>query len=243
MNNIVEFFSPAWNFFVHNLFSMAALTISVYTLWKGRKHLSFTFQKDISILPFKSIFCFDKDGNKLTYDICLMTSISIVNPSSSDIGYFDLRVFDTNTNINLNFLTSRTLPPDLDDKRVFYQATEGLRQLDIPTRNFGTFKSNSFSRMDIVIIIPDNLDTNSMDNLQDKKIQTLLKNQGVYNGLIAVGIIYSLFFTHSYYNSLLAIMIYIILVALYGSFSSGNKSIFFKQGTLAVIVAILLLIS
>ncbi|MFK8248074.1 hypothetical protein ACI78P_01570 [Leuconostoc mesenteroides] len=172
MNNIVEFFSPAWNFFVHNLFSIAALTISVYTLWKGRKHLSFTFQKDISILPFKSIFCFDKDGNKLTYDICLMTSISIVNPSSSDIGYFDLRVFDTNTNINLNFLTSRTLPPDLDDKRVFYQATEGLRQLDIPTRNFGTFKSNSFSRMDIVIIIPDNLDTNSISiDIKYPKVQ------------------------------------------------------------------------
>lgn len=75
------------------------------------------------------------------------------------------------------------------------------------------------------------------------QVQTLLKNQGVYNGLISVGIIYSLFFTHNYHNSLLAIMIYIILVALYDSFSSGNKSIFFKQGTLAVIVAILLLIS
>ncbi|WP_349535565.1 DUF1304 domain-containing protein [Leuconostoc citreum] len=83
----------------------------------------------------------------------------------------------------------------------------------------------------------------SETDLQSKKIQTLLKNQGIYNGLIAVGIIYSLFFTHNYHNSLLAIMIYIILVALYGSFSSGNKSIFFKQGTLAVIVAILLLIS
>ncbi|SJX69253.1 hypothetical protein FM131_06330 [Weissella confusa] len=37
-------------------------------------------------------------------------------------------------------------------------------------------------------------------------------------------------------------MLYIILVALYGSFSSGNKSIFFKQGTLAVIVVVLLLV-
>lgn len=83
----------------------------------------------------------------------------------------------------------------------------------------------------------------SQADLQNKKIQTLLKNQGVYNGLIAVGILYSLFFTHNYHNTLLAIMIYIILVALYGSFSSGNKSIFFKQGTLAVIVAILLLLN
>lgn len=176
-NNIVAFFSPALNFFVHNLFSIAALTISLYTLWKGRKHLSFTLEKDISILPFKSIFCFDRDGNKLTYDICLMTSISIVNPSNSDIGYFDLRVFDTNTNINLNFLTSWTFPPDLDDKRVFYQTTEGIRQLDIPLRSFGTFKSNSFSRMDIVIIIPNTLDTNSISlDIKYPKVQ-LFKNK------------------------------------------------------------------
>lgn len=176
MNNVIEYFSlifqSVWRFFAHNLFSIAALTVSLYTLWKGRKHLSFTFDNDIKILPYKSIFCFDKDGKKLTYDICLMTSISIVNPSSSDIGYFDLRVFDTNTNINISFLNSRTFPPDLDDKRVFYQSTEGLRQLDIPTRNFGTFKSNSFSRMDIVIIVPNNLDTNSISlDIKYPKIQ------------------------------------------------------------------------
>lgn len=82
----------------------------------------------------------------------------------------------------------------------------------------------------------------SKDDLENEKISTLLKNQGIYNGLIGLGILYLLIFTKNYNGGLLAIMIYIILVALYGSFSSGNKSIFFKQGTLAVIVAILLLI-
>lgn len=82
----------------------------------------------------------------------------------------------------------------------------------------------------------------SKDDLENEKISTLLKNQGIYNGLIGLGILYLLIFTKNYNGSLLAIIIYIILVALYGSFSSGNKSIFFKQGTLAVIVAILLLI-
>ncbi|MHB9649236.1 DUF1304 domain-containing protein [Weissella paramesenteroides] len=82
----------------------------------------------------------------------------------------------------------------------------------------------------------------SKDDLENEKIRTLLKNQGIYNGLIGLGILYLLIFTKNYNGGLLAIMIYIILVALYGSFSSGNKSIFFKQGTLAVIVAILLLI-
>lgn len=82
----------------------------------------------------------------------------------------------------------------------------------------------------------------SKDDLANEKINTLLKNQGVYNGLIGVGILYLLIFTQNYNGTLLAIMFYIILVALYGSFSSGNKVIFFKQGSLAVIVAVLLLI-
>lgn len=78
--------------------------------------------------------------------------------------------------------------------------------------------------------------------LSSDKIKLLMKNQGIYNGLIGVGILYLLIFTQNYNNSLFAIMLYIILVALYGSFSSGNKSIFFKQGTLAVIVVVLLLV-
>lgn len=82
----------------------------------------------------------------------------------------------------------------------------------------------------------------SKDDLQHEKVNTLLKNQGIYNGLIGIGILYLLIFTQNYSSILLAIMIYIILVALYGAFSSGNKAIFFKQGSLAAIVAVLLLI-
>lgn len=82
----------------------------------------------------------------------------------------------------------------------------------------------------------------SKEDLQQEKVNTLLKNQGIYNGLIGIGILYLLIFTQNYSSTLLAIMIYIILVALYGAFSSGNKAIFFKQGSLAVIIAVLLLI-
>lgn len=82
----------------------------------------------------------------------------------------------------------------------------------------------------------------SKEDLESEKVNTLLKNQGIYNGLIGIAILYLLIFTQNYNGILLAIMIYIILVALYGAFSSGNKVIFFKQGSLAVIVAVLLLI-
>lgn len=79
----------------------------------------------------------------------------------------------------------------------------------------------------------------SSEKLADKNIQTLFKNQGIYNGLLGIGIIYSVFLLPS---MLLPIMIYIIAVALYGSFSSGNKSIVFKQAGLAMVVTLLLLL-
>ncbi|CAH1856498.1 DUF1304 domain-containing protein [Convivina praedatoris] len=79
----------------------------------------------------------------------------------------------------------------------------------------------------------------SSEKLADKNIQTLFKNQGIYNGLLGIGIIYSMFLLPS---MLLPIMIYIIAVALYGSFSSGNKSIVFKQAGLAMVVTLLLLL-
>lgn len=87
--------------------------------------------------------------------------------------------------------------------------------------------------------------TFSMDksDLQHPKVKLLLKNQGVYNGLIALVIFYATFISANMHEILVGAMLYIILVALYGAFSSGKASIFFKQGTLAVITLVLLLIA
>ena len=77
------------------------------------------------------------------------------------------------------------------------------------------------------------------ENLKDKHISTLLKNQGVYNGLIAVLIIISIFlsiFREEYEHILWLrfLLGYIILVAVYGGITS-NIMIIPKQGGLAVI--------
>lgn len=73
----------------------------------------------------------------------------------------------------------------------------------------------------------------SVDKLKDKNINLLLKNQGVYNGLIGVLLIYGLFISSNPKEICAAILVYIIGVAIYGGLSS-NISIFFKQGTLPV---------
>lgn len=79
--------------------------------------------------------------------------------------------------------------------------------------------------------------------LTNSNVQLLLKNQGIYNGLIGVTILYIVLFSKNMSELLLGIMIYIILVALYGAISSRNISIFLKQASLAVILFVLLLVS
>lgn len=81
------------------------------------------------------------------------------------------------------------------------------------------------------------------NDLTNANVQLLLKNQGIYNGLIGVAILYVALISKNTSELLLGMMLYIILVALYGAISSRNISIFFKQASLAIILLMLLLLS
>lgn len=72
----------------------------------------------------------------------------------------------------------------------------------------------------------------SIDELKSKTIGTLLKNQGVYNGLIAVLLFVAVCYQDLMWTRLL--MGYVVLVALYGSLTS-NPNIILKQGGVAII--------
>ena len=66
---------------------------------------------------------------------------------------------------------------------------------------------------------------------------TLFKNQGIYNGLIGIGLLYSVFLSASPVELSRLLLIYIILVALYGSITS-DKKIILTQGGLAILALI-----
>lgn len=74
--------------------------------------------------------------------------------------------------------------------------------------------------------------------LKRKSVKTLFKNQGIYNGLISVGLFYSTFIASASLEISRLILIYIILVALYGSLTS-NKKIILTQGGLAIVALIM----
>ena len=71
-----------------------------------------------------------------------------------------------------------------------------------------------------------------VDELKTKTVSTLLKNQGVYNGLLSILLFFSIFKSEIFWIRLF--LTYIILVAIYGGITS-NPKIIFKQGGLAII--------
>ena len=72
---------------------------------------------------------------------------------------------------------------------------------------------------------------------QQDKLKTLMKNQGVYNGLLGILLLYGLFFSDHPRELIISILIYMILVALYGAITS-QKTILLKQGGLPILALI-----
>lgn len=73
----------------------------------------------------------------------------------------------------------------------------------------------------------------SVDELSRDSVRTLFMNQGVYNGLLAVLILVAVFAFVSK-AAVVALMLYIVAVAAYGSFTS-NPKIILMQGGLAIL--------
>ena len=76
--------------------------------------------------------------------------------------------------------------------------------------------------------------------LKRPNLNTLFKNQGVYNGLIGVGLLYGTFFSKNPKEIVGMLLVYIILVAIYGGLTS-DKKIILKQGGLPILALITLL--
>lgn len=77
-----------------------------------------------------------------------------------------------------------------------------------------------------------------VEDLKQKSLNNAFKNQGVYNLLIAVGLIYAAFITQQQLEISRLIHFYILGVATYGGFTV-NPSILAKQGGLSIVFLIL----
>lgn len=77
--------------------------------------------------------------------------------------------------------------------------------------------------------------------LQDERVTTLFKNQGLYNGFLAAGLFYGLFISAHHLEITTLFVVFVIIAAIYGALTS-SKGIVIKQGLPAIIVLIAILI-
>lgn len=75
------------------------------------------------------------------------------------------------------------------------------------------------------------------EELQRPSLNVLFKNQGVYNGLLGVALLYGSFMSKNPKEIVGMLLVYIILVAIYGGLTS-DKKIILKQGGLSILALI-----
>ncbi|KZE04151.1 hypothetical protein B4117_4321 [Bacillus mycoides] len=127
--------------------STASLIVSYTTYRNNKKNLDVTLEPKLTKIPgiyTGETYIQNDDGMYMCY-------LKVVNPSSSDIGYFDLRVIDTaEPNNSLPVYNELTLKRHFPDVTYFeYPSSIGLANLNAPPSNYGVFESNSYTRLDI----------------------------------------------------------------------------------------------
>ena len=133
------------------LISLFALLISFLTLYRQRKQITVTFQpniypiskEDVSMTSLKRESILGRDAYK--------TSVDIVNSSPLDIGFFDLRVFNPETNVNYYLATKKSLA-EIGNNDLYLHYSDGVTKLEIPDKNHGVLKANSYTTLDIIIV-------------------------------------------------------------------------------------------
>ena len=75
------------------------------------------------------------------------------------------------------------------------------------------------------------------EELKRPSLNVLFKNQGVYNGLLGVALLYGSFISKNPKEIVGMLLVYIILVAIYGGVTS-DKKIILKQGGLPILALI-----
>lgn len=144
---------------------MTSLLISIIALYVQRKRLIITWGSNAYVLNPKTDIIIAGEPYPAKSNVAFYVTVDIVNPSKSDISFFDLRAFNPKTNANHYLLTKRTIVPIFKDKSILISPfPEEQFFVTIPDRTFGMIKAGSFMSLDLVVYTNPNilLDTEIM---------------------------------------------------------------------------------
>jgi hypothetical protein len=143
-NNIFSIFSI--------LISISSLCIALFNLYMNRKHLDVVIEDELDIIDniYTSYLEYQNQDPSLHFGNGKVCFIKVVNPSPRDIAFFDLRVVDLDSMKALFFISSAVLElTNLTKEKIFYGSDGVMAKVNIPYSNYGVFKSNSFTRIDV----------------------------------------------------------------------------------------------
>ncbi|MGP0696608.1 hypothetical protein [Listeria monocytogenes] len=143
--------------------SLLALLVSFLTLMKNRKVIKVRLSKNVIEVSEEDIRVFSSLGeeNSIFGDGYLCT-LEFINFSPSNIGFFDLRAFNPETNKNTYMLTERSIPIEYKDAKFYFKdklISKNHYELVIPNQNYGTIPANSFIKLDLFIPKSEYFDT------------------------------------------------------------------------------------
>ncbi|MGF0111592.1 DUF1304 domain-containing protein [Streptococcus sp. SGI.013] len=81
----------------------------------------------------------------------------------------------------------------------------------------------------------------SKEELSRASVNNLFKNQGIYNGLVALFLLYGIYFSTQPKEIVTIFLLFVILAAIYGALTA-NKKIILTQGGPAILALISLLL-
>ena len=135
--------------------SLIALFVAALSFWmQYRNKLTVSIDPKILFLSPPNIYL---DGISDQFDGVVgffKTQIDVVNYSSHDIAFFDLRVFNPRTNYNHQFISKKTFPHDMssDTKISIYDGVCTYKyNVEVPDKKYGVFKAHSLTHFDIII--------------------------------------------------------------------------------------------
>ncbi|MEE6670001.1 hypothetical protein PS385_00440 [Limosilactobacillus fermentum] len=150
------------NFFINHweaIIASLSFLMSVYTLWKNRTKIDVQWNHNIEEAGIDSVYCLKKNKNVGSYNFSYITHVDVINPSPRDIGYFDLRAFNPETNHNLHLLTKQSLTLGYEGSTIVHSVGKERYRMIIPERNSGVFKANSITKLDLVVVLNNSKDS------------------------------------------------------------------------------------
>ncbi len=157
VSNIIQLWLPI-------AISVLSFILSICNAWKNKKVLDVEIEEEYSIIS--NVYKDDAAvlSNIPSYTvpkgyIGIVIYIKVVNPSPSDIAFFDLRILNENLDQLIPQLYRGNLSIKPSDEIYSYADYLGEKssqtRLNLLDSNYGVFKSNSFKRIELVAVVPE----------------------------------------------------------------------------------------